>query len=74
MFETNLCYSKYIRFDLWAEVALGRKTGEHRSLAEAPDRETKMTLPSPLPIGIFGPLYSVCAIFKNVCAFIYAFG
>lgn len=42
-----------------AEVALGGKTGESRSLVDGPDKEEKMKIPNPPPLGIFGPLFSV---------------
>lgn len=41
------------------EVALGGKTGESRSLIDGPDKEEKMKLPNPPPLGMFGPLFSV---------------
>ena len=44
---------------LCLEVALGGKPGESRSLVDGPDKEEKMKLPTPPPLGIFGPLYSV---------------
>jgi hypothetical protein len=34
------------------ETAMGRKTGESRCLLEAAEREWKMTLPAPTPLGI----------------------
>lgn len=49
-----------------AEVALGGKTGESRSLVDGPDKEEKMKIPNPPPLGMFGPLFSVMILFSDV--------
>ena len=41
------------------ETAMGYKSGESRSLMEQKERETKMVLPNPPPLGTLGPILQV---------------
>lgn len=41
------------------ETAMGYKSGESRSLMEQKEKETKMVLPNPPPLGTLGPILQV---------------